>query len=153
MKLDAIDRRLLAALQADGTLSQNALAERVGASAASCWRRIKALEEAGILGRTVRLVDPQSLGLDVVVLCQVRLKNHLPATTLHFEALLEARREIMECYAVSGDWDYLLRVVTPDIAGYERFLRGVLLADPSVGHAASIFALSTRKYTTELPLA
>ena len=105
-----------------------------------------------MLGRTVRLVDPDKVGLDVVVLCQVRLKNHLPGTTLHFEALLEARREIMECYAVSGDWDYLLRVVTPDIAGYERFLRGVLLADASVGHAASIFALSTRKYTTELPL-
>ena len=150
--LDRIDRRILAALQADGSLSQTALSERVGASAASCWRRVRALEERGLLGRTVRLVDQQAIGLGVTVLCQLRLRNHLPATTESFEALLEARDEILDCYAISGDWDYLLRVVAPTILDYERFLRNVLLADQSVGAAGSIFVLSTRKETTALPV-
>ena len=152
MNLDSVDRRILRELQADGTLSQNALAERVGASAASCWRRIKALEAAGILGRTVRLVEANAVGLDVAVLCQVRLTNHLPATTARFEAMLEAQPEILDCYAISGEWDYMLRVVSDSIGGYETFLRKVLLANETVGAAASVFILSTRKESTALPL-
>jgi len=150
--MDIVDRRILRELQADGTLSQTALAERVGASAASCWRRIKALEAANVLGRTVRLVNAEAVGLDVAVLCQVRLANHLPATTAKFEALLEARPEILDCYAISGEWDYMLRVVAESIGGYEDFLRKVLLANETVGAAASVFILSARKQSTALPL-
>jgi Lrp/AsnC family transcriptional regulator len=152
MQIDAIDRRILAELQADGTLSQVSLAEKVGASAASCWRRIKALEAGGALGPVVRLIQPDAVGLTVNVLCHIRLKNHLPETTRAFEALLDFRPEIVECYAVSGDWDYFLRIVTKDIAAYETFLRTYLLASPAVGGTASNFALSVRKYTTALPI-
>jgi len=150
--MDIVDRRILRELQEDGTLSQTALAERVGASAASCWRRVRALEAAGVLGRTVRLVNAAAVGMEVNVLCQLRLRNHLPATTTAFEALLEGCPEIVECYAISGEWDYMLRVVARSIAAYEDFLRSVLLANETVGAAASVFVLSTRKSTTALPL-
>src|SRR6478735_426548 len=150
--LDIVDRRILRELQRDGTLSQTALAERVGASAASCWRRVRALEAAGVLGRTVRLVNAAAVGIEVNVLCQLRLRNHLPATTSSFEALLEGCPEIVECFAISGEWDYMLRVVATSIAAYENFLRSVILANETVGAAASVFVLSTRKSTTALPL-
>ncbi|HEX7781251.1 MAG TPA: Lrp/AsnC family transcriptional regulator [Sphingobium sp.] len=152
MELDNIDRKILRLLQANGALSQVALAEQVGASSASCWRRIKAMENAGILKGTVRLVDAEAAGLPVNVLCHVRLTNHLPATSEVFETFLETRAEVVECYAVSGDWDYLLRVVAKDITSYEIFLRRHLLAHPGVSTASSNFALSQRKYTTALPI-
>ena len=151
-KLDKVDQAILRALQRDGTLSQGQLAERVGASPASCWRRVRALEEAGVLGPVVRLVRPETLGLTVNVLCHIRLKNHLPETSATFEAFLSSATSIIECFAMSGDWDYLLRIVAPDIASYERFLRGEILANSAVATASSTFALSTLKQTTELPI-
>ncbi len=152
MKLDTVDRNILRHLQEDGTLSQAALAERVGASAASCWRRIRALEQGGALGTTVRLANQAALGLSVTVFCHVRLKNHLPASSDSFESLLGSRPEIVDCYAMSGDWDYLLRVVAKDVEAYEGFLRQHLLANAVVAAASSSFALSRRKYTTALPV-
>jgi DNA-binding Lrp family transcriptional regulator len=152
MNLDTIDRQIIRALQKDGALSQNALAEQVGASPASCWRRVKALEDAGILGAIVRLMNPDALNLTVNVFCHIRLKNHLPETTAQFENWLEGHPEIVECYAMSGDWDYLLRIVAADISSYENFLRNKILPAPSVASASSAFALSQRKYTTALPL-
>ncbi len=152
MKLEKIDLQIIRVLQEDGTLSQNGLAERVGASPASCWRRVRALEQAGVLRETVRLANPEAIGLTVTVFCHLRLKNHLPETTAAFEALLDLHSEIVECYAMSGDWDYVLRIVATDIASYEAFLRNKLLRNPSVSHASSAFALSRRKYTTALPV-
>jgi len=152
MKLENIDLQIIRALQEDGTLSQNGLAERVGASPASCWRRVRALEQAGVLRETVRLVNPEAIGLTVTVFCHLRLKNHLPETTAAFEALLDLHPEIVECYAMTGDWDYVLRIVATNIASYEAFLRNKLLRNPSVSHASSAFALSRRKYTTALPV-
>ena len=152
MKLDQVDRRILSQLQADGTLSQNALAGSVGASAASCWRRIKALENEGILGSTVRLVDAERIGLSVHAFCRVRLTNHLPATSRAFESFLAGRPEIIQCYAICGDWDYLMHILTKDVAAYEDFLRRHLLSHPVVAASSSEFALSQRKYTTALPV-
>lgn len=152
MNFDKIDRNIIRRLQADGTLSQNALAETVGASAASCWRRIKQLEETGILRSTVRLVDSESVGLTINAFCRVRLTNHLPATSARFERFLDGQAEIMECYAVCGDWDYLLRIVATDIRTYETFLRDHLLAHAVVAASATEFTLSQRKYTTALPI-
>lgn len=149
---DAVDRKILQALQIDGTLSQTTLAERVGASAASCWRRVKALEAAGALRQIVRLVDAEAVGLTVNVLCHLRLKNHLPESTIAFEGFISSCPEIIECFAMSGDWDYLLRVVAKDIASYEHFLRNHILTNESVGAVSSSFALSLRKYTTALPV-
>ena len=152
MKFDTVDLQIIRALQVDGTLSQNALAERVGASPASCWRRVKALEEAGALGRTVTLADPAILGLTLNVFCHIRLKNHLPQTTMDLENLVNLHPEIVECYAMSGDWDYLLRIICSDVAAYESFLRTRILTASSVANASSAFALSQRKYTTALPV-
>lgn len=149
---DEIDRKIVRLLQSDGTLSQTALAEKVGASAASCWRRVRALEEKGVLGATVRLADPELLGLGINVLCHVRLKNHLPNTSTVFESFLRNSREILECYAMTGDWDYLIRVVVSDVAAYQEFLRTRLLTNAAVMTASSSFALAQVKYTTALPI-
>ncbi len=150
--MDALDRNIVIALQREGGLSHAALAERVGASQAACWRRVKALEAAGVLGPTVRLVEPGAVQLTVTVICQVRLKNHLPESTRQFESFVSTQPEIMECYSMSGEWDYLLRVVAKDVAGYETFLMRHLLPQPSVATAASHFALREVKYTTVLPI-
>jgi len=149
--LDAIDRRIVEELQADATLSHADLGERVGASSASCWRRVKALEQAGVLLATVRLVDPAAVGRGVTVICNLRLRNHGRAPRAEFEAFVRSRPEILECYSMSGEWDYLLRVVAADVADYERFLMRSLLEQPSVANASSHFALSQTKYTTAIP--
>lgn len=152
MKLDAIDRRILDQLQSDALLSNAELAERINSSPASCWRRVKALEAAGVLGPAVRLLNPEMLERSVNVLCNVRVRSHERDVRSAFEQFVRERREIMECYSMSGDWDYLLRVVARDVADYERFLMRVLLDHPSVGGASSHFALSQTKYTTALPI-
>lgn len=152
MELDAVDRRILEQLQVDASLSNAELAEKIGSSAASCWRRIRNLEQAGVLGPAVRLLDPQAIGRSVNVLCNVRVSSHARAARSAFEDFVCERREILECYSMSGEWDYLLRIVVSDVADYERFLMRVLLDHPSVGGASSHFALSQTKYTTALPL-
>jgi len=151
-KLDEIDRKLLRALQDDASLSHAALAELVGASPASCWRRIKALEEAGVLKALVRLVDPEQVGRGVSVMAQLRMKSHAQAERAEFEAFLRTRPEILECYSMSGEWDYLMRIVVEGVADYERFLMRQILNHPNVATAASHFALSQVKYTTAIPV-
>jgi Lrp/AsnC family transcriptional regulator len=151
-ELDLIDRKILAILQQDATISHADLGERVGASAAACWRRIKALEGAGYLTQTVRLVDAERIGRGVNVLCNVRMRSHAKDARDAFERFVRDRPEIVECFSMSGDWDYLLRVVVADVAGYNDFLMRSLLGHPAVAGASSHFALQQTKYTTALPL-
>ena len=151
-QIDGIDRRIIRELQRDASLSHAALAERVGASAASVWRRVRALDQEGILGRTVRLADPAALGRAVNVLCQVRMSRQTIEARAEFEDFIQSREEIVECYAMSGEWDYLLRIAVKDVADYDRFVMRGVLAHPSVAHAASNFALRQVKYTTEIPV-
>ncbi len=150
--IDPIDRRILAALQADASLSHAEIAERAGTSTASAWRRIKALEGAGVLKGHVRLVDADKVDRGVNVLCNLRVRSHARDSRASFEAFVRERPEIMECYSMSGEWDYLLRIVVADVADYEHFLMRILLDHPSVGNASSHFALSVTKYTTALPV-
>ena len=150
--LDETDRRLLRALQEDAGLSHAALAETIGASPASCWRRIRALEEAGVLRKPVRLVDPARVGLGVNVMLHVRLKSHELEMRRSFESFLRSRPEIVECHSMSGEWDYLMRIVVADVADYERLLMRELLNHPNVSTSASHFALSQVKYTTAIPV-
>jgi len=150
--IDAIDRKILSVLQQRGDISHADLAELVGASTASCWRRIKALEAASILVRTVRLIDPARVGLGVNVMCSLRIRSHAHDSRSAFEAFVDTRGEIVECFSMSGEWDYLLRVVVSDVAAYNRFLMQVLLAHPAVAQASSHFALAMTKYTTALPV-
>jgi len=150
--LDDVDRRILRLLQQDASMSHAALAEAAGSSPASCWRRIKAMEEAGVLRAQVRLVDADLVGRGVNVMCQVRMKSHSPNDRLAFEHFLQTKPEVMEAHSMSGEWDYLLRIVAEDVAGYERFLMRDLLNHANVATAASHFALSQVKYTTALPV-
>lgn len=150
--LDAIDRRILTHLQRDATISHAELATRVGASSASCWRRIKAMEAAGILIGTVRLANPEKLGRGVNVLCSVKVVSQLHASSIAFEDFCRNQPEIVECYSMSGDSDYLLRIVARDVAGYNDFLMSRMLKHPAVASAASHFALETIKFTTALPV-
>jgi Lrp/AsnC family transcriptional regulator len=150
--LDTVDRNIVRELQRDAGLSHAALAERVGASAASVWRRVRALEKAGVLGKAVRLASAEALGRAVNVLCQVRMTRQSIEARADFEAFIRSREEIVECYSMSGEWDYLLRIAVKDVADYDRFIMRGVLAHPAVANAASNFALRQVKYTTEIPV-
>jgi DNA-binding Lrp family transcriptional regulator len=150
--LDLVDRRIVGELQRDATLSHAALAEKVGASPASVWRRVRNLEKEGVLGKTVRLANPEALDRSVNVLCQVRMTRQTVEARTEFEQFIQSRAEIVECYAMSGEWDYLLRIAVRDVADYDRFIMRGVLAHPSVANAASNFALRQVKYTTEIPV-
>ncbi|MGE8410351.1 MAG: Lrp/AsnC family transcriptional regulator [Pseudomonas sp.] len=151
-QLDSLDRRILRALQADASLNGTALAEAVDSSPASCWRRVRSLEERGILQGTVRLVDRRAVNRDVDVMCSLRLKSHGEQDAEAFERFVAVQDNILECYTVSGEWDYLLRIVAADIRDYEAFLMRTLLRHPSVATASSQFALSRVKYSTAVPV-
>ena len=150
--LDALDRKILAEVQRDASLSNAELAERVGSTGPSCWRRIRRLEDSGVLKGAVRLTDPRLLGQSVTVLCEVRMRDYSAACIEAFDAFVQREGRIMECYSMSGEWDYLMRIVASDVSDYDRFLMRVLLRHPSVGGASSHFALSVTKYETALPV-
>ena len=151
-QLDSLDRKILRVLQRRADISQADLALEVAASSASCYRRIKAMEAAGILGPTVRLLDPMRIGRGLDVFCQVHMKAHDTKARKEFEAFLGTHPEVMECYSMSGEWDYLVRVVVADVRDYERFLMQALLSHPAVASSSSHFALNRVKYTTEMPV-
>jgi Lrp/AsnC family transcriptional regulator len=151
-KIDETDRKILSAIQRDAAISHAELGQQVGTSAASCWRRIRTLEAAGVLGKVVRLVDSEAIGKSVNVLCNIRMKSHAKDVRGAFEKFVERRPEIVECFSMSGDWDYLLRIVVSDVADYNLFLMETLLGHGSVAGASSHFALSMPKYTTAIPI-
>lgn len=151
-QLDAIDRRLVAELQIDASLSHAELAQRVASSPASVWRRIRALEQAGVLLGSVRLADPHRLGYRVNILCNIRVRSHAIDVRTAFEDFVRGRPEILECFSMSGEWDYLLRIIARDVSDYETLLMRTILNHPSVATASSHFALSMKKHSTALPL-
>lgn len=151
--MDELDRRIVMQLQRNGALTNPELGELVGSSAPSCWRRVRQLEDSGVLTATVRLANRKALGQTVNVMCQVRLCNHRPETVSAFERFVADEPHVMECYSMSGEWDYLLLVVAEDVEAYEHFLMGRLVRHPSVGGASSHFALRMVKYQTEVPIA
>jgi Lrp/AsnC family transcriptional regulator len=152
IKLDEIDRRILEEVQEDASLSSAEIAARVGLSASPCWRRIQRLEKEGIIRGRVALLDPEALGLGVVVFASVKLSRHGREALPQFEAAIKRYPEVMECYTVSGGVDFLLRVVTRDIHSYERFLREHLTQLPMVAEVHSRIAITQVKYTTAVPL-
>jgi Lrp/AsnC family transcriptional regulator len=146
------DRRLLDALQKDSSLSQIDLAERSGKSRTSVWRRIRELEDDGLIGAKVALLNPKELGLQIHVLLEVSMVKHTVRTRREFENHVQALPEVTECYSVSGDRDYLLLIISRDMSAYNDFLNNMILDHPSVHSASSSFALRRVKYTTALPL-
>lgn len=150
--LDDIDRRILAELQRDGRLSNVELAARVGLSASPCLARVRRLEREGILKGYVALVSPEALGLAITVFIQVALERQSERTLEIFETRVRAFPEVMECYLMTGDSDYLLRLVAPDVQALQRFIIQDLTTIPGVANIRSSFALKQVAYRTALPL-
>jgi Lrp/AsnC family transcriptional regulator len=151
-QLDAFDRKILAVLQAQPSATISELAGAVGLSQTPCWRRMKQLESSGIIvGRAV-LLDPQRLGFSINVFAHLRIGRHDEAALEAFEAEVRSHPEILECFSMSGESDYMMRVLARSIDDYERFLKKVLLHLPGVSSVNSSFALKTIKLTTEVPV-
>ncbi len=151
-ELDAIDRRILGVLQADARISNAALAEAVGLSPSPCLRRVRALERGGVIKGYAALVEPGAVGLAISVFVQVTLERQIERALETFERAVGGRPEVMECYLMTGDADYLLRVVVSDLTAYERFLKEHLTRVAGVASIKSSFALNQVKYATALPL-
>lgn len=152
MKIDSIDLRILDELQADGSLSNVELARRVHLSPSPCLARVKALENAGYIRQYVALLDPAHLGLNLNVFVSISLKEQNREALQAFEARVCACDEVMECYLMTGDADYLIRVAVPDMAALERFIIEELSPMPEVEKIRSSFALKQVRYKTALPL-
>lgn len=151
-QIDATDVRILNALQTQGRLTNVDLAAHVGLSPSPCLARVKALEKAGIIDRYVALVKPESVGLGVSVFIQVTLERQVEQALERFEARMLAFDEVMECYLMTGDSDYLVRLVLPDMESLQRFIVKELTTIPGVSNIRSSFALKQVKYKTALPL-
>lgn len=151
MRFDKIDRAILDSLQKNGRISNNDLADRVGLSASACLRRVKSLEENGVIDRYVALVQQSAAGLSDNVFVQVAVEKQTKEKLAEFERKVRECPQIMECYLMSGDADYLLRVVVSDASDYERLHMDVLTALPGVSQIKSNFSLRTVTKKTSIP--
>ena len=150
-QLDSIDWAILGVLQADAALAVHEVGERVGLSSNACWRRIKRLEESGIIARRVALLDPEKLGLATTVFVAIRTQRHDPAWLEAFSTGIENIPEISECHRMAGEIDYLLKIVVRDIAHYDRIYRKLIAAVPDLADVSSSFSMEKLKATTALP--
>ena len=151
-KLDEIDLKILRILQSEPEINISDVGEKVGLSHTPCWRRIRKMQESGLLKGRVWLVDGEKAERDVSIFVFVRLDTHSAEVLEAFEAATQNIPEILQCYTMSGEFDYLLRVVVPDVKAYERAVKGKLLKLPNVGIMNSHFALNEIKNSTALPL-
>ncbi|MCQ4162726.1 Lrp/AsnC family transcriptional regulator [Roseomonas sp. GC11] len=151
-ELDHFERAILAALQRDARLSVQELAEAVGLSTSSTWRRLKALQEGGYILDHVARLDAARLGLGQTVFAHVTLAKHNREALEAFERAIRERPEVLQCFSMTGSADYILRAVVRDAAHYERFLQEVVFVNPAVQNIASHFALREIKNSTALPL-
>jgi len=152
MKLDTIDLRILRELQHDGSLSNVDLARRVHLSPSPCLARVKELENSGVIASYVALLHPQALGLGLNVFINISLKEQSKHSLCEFEERIARYDEVMECYLMTGDSDYLIRVVVPDIPALERFILEQLTPIPAIEKIRSSFTLKQVRYKTALPL-
>jgi Lrp/AsnC family leucine-responsive transcriptional regulator len=150
--LDKTSLRIIDHLQRDSTLSVQQLAEAVGLSPTPVWRRLKALQDSGVLRARVTLVDREKLGLAICVLAHVTLVRHSEGAVEAFERMVRASPEIMECASTTGESDYLIKVVAPDMKAYDRFLQEKLFRQPGVASIKSSVVLREVKYETALPV-
>ena len=154
--LDAVDRRILQALQAQGRMTYDELATQVGLSSSASLRRVKRLEESGVISGYVALVAPERIGLGLTAYINVRLEKHADTHKRSpmdlFSAAVQTWPEVVECAALTGEMDYLLRVLVRDMAHYSRFIMESLLKHPSVQDCKTSFVLQRLKGTTALPV-
>jgi Lrp/AsnC family transcriptional regulator len=152
MKLAKQDVQILKLLQRDATASTASIAEQINVSQSPCWRRINRLEQEGFIKGRVALLDREALGMEVVVFATVNLTSTGRQNLLEFEREIVRYPEVVECYTMTGIWDYMLKIVTLDIRHYEVFVRNTLTANPSVRELHSHMAVTEIKNVTELPL-
>lgn len=150
--MDEMDLKILRTLQKHPDLAVADLAEQVGLSHTPCWRRLKRLQSTGVIERNAVILSPKKLGLEAVVFASIRLKQHDEATLDAFETAVRNRPQIVECFSMSGDSDYQLRIVVANIEAYHDFLKKTLLHLPGVASVNSHFALNMVKLTTDLPI-
>ena len=150
--LDAIDLKILHQLQADAKLTNAELAARIHLSPSPCLARVRALEQSGLINRYVALLNPQPLGLSVSVFIHIRLEKQVKRQLETFEAAMNRYPEVMEVYLMTGESDYMIRVLLPDVPALERFIVDELSKIPGVSNIRSSFALKQVKYQTALPL-
>jgi Lrp/AsnC family transcriptional regulator len=149
--MDAIDRKILAVVQEDASLSVAEIGQRVGLSSTPCWKRLQRLEADGVILRRVALVAPEKVGLGITVFVSVETSDHSSEWLKRFAEVVSAMPEVMEFYRMAGDIDYMLRVVVPDIAGYDTFYKKLIAAVP-LKNVTSRFAMERIKSTTALPI-
>lgn len=149
--LDAIDKKILDILQQDASLVVAEIAKHVGLSVTPCWRRIQRLDELGIIRRRVALLDPHKIGAGISVFVSVRTNEHNADWLQHFADMVADMPEVVEFYRMSGEIDYLLRVVVPDIEHYDAFYKK-LISSVKLSDVSSSFAMEQTKYTTKLPI-
>lgn len=149
--MDRLDRKILRLLQENSTLAVADIAKKVGLSTTPCWRRIQKLEEEGVIRKRVALLDPVKVNARVTVFVSIRTNSHSLEWMRRFSEVIQEFPEVIEFYRMSGDIDYLLRVVVPDIAAYDEFYKR-LIAKIEIRDISSSFAMGQIKYTTELPL-
>ncbi len=149
--MDAIDRKILAVLQENAALSVAEIGSRVGLSSTPCWKRIQKLEADGVIQKRVALVDQDRIGLNISVFVSVETGDHSQDWLDRFAKTVTAMPEVMEFYRMAGDVDYMLRVVVPDIAGYDSFYKRLIAAVP-LKNVTSRFAMEKIKSTTALPI-
>ena len=152
VKLDRIDRRILADLQADGRMTNVELARRAGISAPPCLRRVRALEEAGYIQGYHAEIDPGALGYNVTVFAHVGLNSQAETDLKAFEDLVKGWPEVRECHMLAGETDFLLKVVAHDWDDYQRFLTTRLTAAPNISHVKSALAIRTAKLQPGVPI-
>lgn len=152
MRLDRYEKQILAILQEDARISSSELADRIGLSQSPCWRRVNMLEKSSVIRKRVALVDRNKVGLRAQVFAQVKLSAHGRANLADFESAIAGIPEVIECYVLMGNVDFLLRVVTVDIEAYEKLFFDKLSRLPGVQEITSNIALSEIKSSTALPV-
>lgn len=150
--ISAVESRLISILQKDASLSVADLAEATNSSPATCWRRIRSLEERGVIGPPVRLVDPARVGRGMDAFCQVRMKTQDAEARAKFQHAVDSEPTIVEVYSVSGDWDYMLHLVVRDMADLESILMSRILELDCVAGTSTMFAMRRIKHTSRIPV-
>lgn len=150
-RMDAIDRKILAVVQTDASLSVAEIGQRVGLSSTPCWKRMQRLEADGVILRRVALIDSDKIGLGVTVFVSIETGDHSHEWLTRFAKVVEAMPEVMEFYRMAGDVDYMLRVVVTDIQGYDTFYKQLIATVP-LKNVTSRFAMEKIKSTTALPI-
>ncbi|WP_246027015.1 Lrp/AsnC family transcriptional regulator [Marinicella litoralis] len=150
--MDIFDKKILKALQSDGRITNKDLAERVSLSQAPCWRRVDALEKQGLIKGYTAIVDQEMLGLSLTAFAQITLDNHHQSTVEKFDHGIQQWPEILECHATSGEYDYLLKIVTQDMNSYNQLIYEKILRLPSIRSVNTSFSMQQKKRTSQLPI-